>query len=281
MTQLSFSDAEHVGKRMPCIHLLQQRCGLSDPAMEEGLYEIASMRKFARLPLLAAVNRHPRGKSIVRVGTSVEGGTTIDASSATKNRSGTRDPGRYRTKKGDQRFSGMKAQIGAGGDSELGHTALAATANVADATLTDKVLQGQERAVFTDAGYMDADKREKLKDKELEWHIAERPNKFKALPAGELEDVSELLQHLNAKMRAKVEYSFRVVKRQLGYAMARYRDLTKNAGQLSVLFRWSNQWMARKLLVIIGKVRSHRMPERDSRLGRAAQSGGLSPFPRA
>jgi len=34
------------------IHLMQQWYALSDPAMEEALYEIASMRRFARLSLV-------------------------------------------------------------------------------------------------------------------------------------------------------------------------------------------------------------------------------------
>ncbi len=98
MTQLSFSDAEHAGKRkrtrrevflaqmdqvvpwsallsqiaphypkagrgrhpygletMLRIHFLQQWYALSDPAMEEALYEIASMRQFARVSLLEAI----------------------------------------------------------------------------------------------------------------------------------------------------------------------------------------------------------------------------------
>jgi hypothetical protein len=37
------------------IHCLQQRYGLSDPAMEEKLYEIASMRQFAGLSLSRGV----------------------------------------------------------------------------------------------------------------------------------------------------------------------------------------------------------------------------------
>ena len=36
---------------MPRIHLLQQWYGLSDPAAEDALYEITSMRQFARLSL--------------------------------------------------------------------------------------------------------------------------------------------------------------------------------------------------------------------------------------
>ena len=37
------------------IHLMQNWFGLSDPGMEEALYEVASMRKFSGLSLLEAI----------------------------------------------------------------------------------------------------------------------------------------------------------------------------------------------------------------------------------
>ena len=101
-----------------------------------------------------------------------------------------------------------------------------------------------------------ADKRVGLKDKKIDWRIAERRSRIKALPEGELRDVSELLEHLIAKVRSRVEHPFRVVKRQFGYTKVRYRGLAKNGAQLNVLFALSNLWMTRKrLLEIVGKVR--------------------------
>ena len=59
MSQMSFSDFKYAGKRKPYpletmlrVHLLQNWFSLSDPAMEEALYEITSMRQFARLGVL-------------------------------------------------------------------------------------------------------------------------------------------------------------------------------------------------------------------------------------
>ena len=325
MTQLSFSDAEHAGKRkqtrrevflaemervvpwtsllaqiephypkagrgrqpyametMLRVHFLQQWYALSDPAMEEALYEIASMRQFAKLSLLAAipvettilnfrhllerhglaakllqaVNRHLQdNKLLLRTGTIVDA-TIIDAPSSTKNSSGTRDPEMHQTKKGNQWFFGMKAHIGVDRDSGLVHTVVSTAANVADVTQTEKLLHGKEKAVYADAGYTGADKRVGLKDKKIDWRIAERRSRIKALPEGELRDVSELLEHLIAKVRSRVEHPFRVVKRQFGYTKVRYRGLAKNGAQLNVLFALSNLWMTRKrLLEIVGKVR--------------------------
>jgi len=57
----------------------------------------------------------------------------------------------------------------------------------------------------------------------------------------------QLGEHLIAKVCAKVEHSFRVIKCQLGYTKVRYRGLAKNTAQLHVLFALSNLWMARRL----------------------------------
>ena len=333
MTQLSFSDAEHAGKRkqtrrevflaemervvpwtsllaqiephypkagrgrhpyametMLRIHLLQQWYALSDPAMEEALYEIASMRQFARLSLLeaipdettilnfrhllerhglaakllAAVNRHLQGKGLLlRQGTIVDA-TIIDAPSSTKNSRGTRDPEMHQTKKGNQWFFGMKAHIGVDRDSGLVHTVVSTAANVADVTQIDKLLHGKEQSVYGDAGYTGADKRDEVTGKKIRWNIAERRSRIKALPEGELKDVSELLEHLIAKVRSRVEHPFRVIKRQFGHTKVRYRGLAKNGAQLNVLFALSNLWMVRRrLLAMTGKVRPQAGKKRD------------------
>ena len=182
------------------IHFLQQWYALSDPAMEEALYEIASMRQFAKLSLLAGipdettilnfrhllerhglaakllqvVNRHLQdNRLLLRTGTIVDA-TIIDAPSSTKNSSGTRDPEMHQTKKGNQWFFGMKAHIGVDRDSGLVHTVVSTAANAADVTQTGKLLHGKEKTVYADAGYTGADKREELKDKKIYWNIAER-----------------------------------------------------------------------------------------------------------
>ncbi len=115
------------------IHLLQNWFALSDPAMEEALYEITSLRHFAKLSLtqgsipedttimnfrhlleqhglvagiLAVLNGYlgERGLSL-RQGTIVDA-TIIYAPSSTKNQEGKRDPEMHQTKKGNQYFFG-------------------------------------------------------------------------------------------------------------------------------------------------------------------------------
>ena len=57
------------------------------------------------------------------------------------------------------------------------------------------------------------------------------------------------VEYVKASIRAKVEHPLRVIKRQFGYAKARYRGLAKNAAQVTTLFMLSNLWMARRKLV--------------------------------
>lgn len=110
------------------IHFLQQWYALSDPAMEDALYEIESMRRFDGLELnvepipdettilkfrrflekhalapkiLETVNAHPVARGMqMRAGTLVDA-TIIHAPSSTKNNAGTRDPEMHQTKNGN------------------------------------------------------------------------------------------------------------------------------------------------------------------------------------
>ena len=50
-------------------------------------------------------------------------------------------------------------------------------------------------------------------------------------------------------VRAKVEHSFRVIKRQSGFIKVRYKGVKKNAAQLMTLFALSNLWMVRGQLM--------------------------------
>ena len=61
--------------------------------------------------------------------------------------------------------------------------------------------------------------------------------------------ILDALETTKARIRAKVEHAFRVIKCQFGHRKTRYRGLTKNPHQLQVMFALSNQWMARKRIL--------------------------------
>ena len=124
------------------IHLLLQWYSLSDPAMEEALIEVPTMRRFAGIELISdriqdettiltfrhLLEKHDLGEQIyccaedfvyetvkahliargmtMRQGTIVEA-TLIAAPSSTKNKEGKRDPEMQQAKKGNQWYFGM------------------------------------------------------------------------------------------------------------------------------------------------------------------------------
>ena len=264
-------------ERMLRIHFMQQWYALSDPAMEDALYEIESMRRFAGIELnedpdestilqfrrllethslapklLAAVNAHLTAKGLLlRQGTIVDA-TIIAAPSSTKNASGTRDPEMHSTKKGNQWYFGMKAHIGVDWFTGLVHTVKSTAANAADVRHTADLLHGEETRVFGDAGYIGAEKRVGDVGRTIDWHIAEKRGRVKALKDDGYKEAVQQLETLRARIRAKVEHPFRVIKRQFGYMKVRYRGLAKNGAQVETLFALSNLWMARRKLAIAG-----------------------------
>jgi IS5 family transposase len=258
------------------IHFLQQWFSLSDLAMEEALFDVPLYREFAglggmsRLPdrvsilrfrhlleehrlaeqFLQVVNAHlAKAGLMLKEGTMVDA-TLIAAPSSTKNQGGERDPEMHQVKKGNQWHFGMKAHIGADADSGLVHTVVGTAANVNDVTQAHALLHGDETNVFADAGYVGVTKREDMQTVEAQWHVAMRPGKRRSLNTSTpLGRVLDELERTKARIRAKVEHPFRVIKRQFGHVKVRYRGLMKNTQQLFTLFALSNLWMVRARLL--------------------------------
>ena len=117
------------------------------------------------------------------------------------------------------------------------------------------LLHGQETDAFGDAGYQGVDKRPDAKQT-TRWHVAMRPGLRRALDKDKpLDDLIEQLERTKARIRAKVEHPFRVLKQQFGYVKVRYRGLKKNTAQIVTLFALSNLWMVRHKLLAMGQVR--------------------------
>jgi len=257
------------------VHFLQQWYALSDPGMEEALYDTPVMRRFAQLggldavpdettilnfrrllemqglapKLLAKVNAHLSRKGLsLRSGTIVDA-TIIAAPSSTKNQDGERDPEMHQTKKGNQWHFGMKAHIGVDEDSGLVHHVACTAANEADVTQMHNLLHGEETTIYGDSGYTGADKRDELEGVKAGFLIAEKRSKIEAIKNKRERKYAKRWEHHKASVRAKVEHPFRVIKRQFGYVKVRYRGLAKNTAQVLTLFALSNLWMARRHLL--------------------------------
>ncbi|MEC5410028.1 IS5 family transposase [Paraburkholderia sp. MPAMCS5] len=256
------------------IHFMQQWFGLSDPAMEEALYDVPLYREFAgldggmvRLPdestilrfrhllethglaaqMLSLVNEILTEKGLMLKAGSAVDATLIAAPSSTKNGSGTRDPEMKSTQKGGNWYFGMKMHIGVDADSGLVHTVIGTAANVHDITVAEALLHGEETDVYADAGYQGIEKR--CEADAIRWHVAMRPAKRRKLDLNDsLDAIYDQIERLKAGIRAKVEHPFRILKRQFGYTKTRYRGLMKNTAQITTLFALGNLWMARRAL---------------------------------
>jgi len=77
-------------------------------------------------------------------------------------------------------------------------------------------------------------------------HIAERRATTKKRPEGRLKPLTEELETLKARFRARSKHPFRVLKRQFGCTSVRNRGMAKNAAQMLTLFALSNLWMMRR-----------------------------------
>jgi IS5 family transposase len=167
-------------ERMLRIYFLQQWFNLSDPGVEEALYDSLAMRRFAAIDLgrepvpdettmcrfrhlleghdlgrrlFEAVQRHLAEKGLkVATGTIVDA-TILSAPSSTKNAAKARDPEMHQTKKGNQWYFGMKAHFGVDSRSKLIHSVAATPANVADSTVLPALLYGRETRVWGDQAY--------------------------------------------------------------------------------------------------------------------------------
>jgi len=253
------------------VHCLQLFYNLSDPGMEDALYEIESMRCFAglrlsdRLPdettilnfrhflerrqlgkaIFDTVNRHLASQGLMLREGSIVDATIISAPSSTKNASGGRDPEMCQTRKGQQWYFGMKMHIGVDDALGLIHSVVTTSAEVHDVVVADKLLHGGENTVWSDAGYVGVEKRAEHLQSKAQWQIAMRPGRRAQLPAS-----SPLVQaeRIKASVRAKVEHSFFYIKCVFGYGKVRYRGLEKNTNRLHVLAAFSNLMRARKYL---------------------------------
>ncbi len=267
-------------ERMLRIHFLQQWYGLADEAMEDALYDSQALRGFAGIDLAVAavpeattllnfrhwLESHELSQALfaevsamleergllMRQGTIVDA-TIIAAPSSTKNKRKARDPEMHQTRKGNQWHVGMKAHVGVDVASGVVHTVVGTAANEADINQTAALLHGQEKDIFSDAGYTGADKRPEHEDRDVYWNIAIKRSIIKALPKG-LRDLAEPVERALAQVRAWVEHPFHIVKNLFRHKKLRYRGLAKNTAQLHTLFALANLVIVKKTLLIQSRV---------------------------
>jgi transposase, IS5 family len=258
-------------ERMLRIYFLQQWFNLSDPGVEEALYDSLAMRSFVGIDLgrepvpdettackfRHLLEEHEIGRQLFeqvhvhleKQGIKVSKGTIVDATiisapSSTKNASGERDPDMHQTKKGKQWYFGMKAHIGVDSKTKVIHAVVATAANVADSTILPDLLHGEETRVWGDQAY-------KGKTDVIREHapnaldFTNRRYRFKK----RIDEVQRAKNRTKSKVRAKVEHVFGVIKGVFGFVKVRYRGLDKNANRLFATCALANLFMVRLHLI--------------------------------
>ena len=261
-------------ERMLRIYFMQQWYGLSDPAMEDALYDIESMRRFAGVDIAVdmipdettilhfrhLLEKHELTRKIfektqryltekgllLREGTIVDA-TIINAPSSTKNRDNTRDREMKQTKKGNQWYFGMKAHVGTDSNTGLAHSIVVTNAGVHDLRVMDELLHGEEQAVYGDRAYTSEKKRKEYEAKGIKWCINRKACRHNRLTPEDVE-----YNHRQSQVRAKGEHAFLVVKHLWHYTKVRYKGLFKNATQIFSLFALANLYLVRRELLSAG-----------------------------
>lgn len=260
-------------ERMLRIYFMQQWFNLSDPAMEDALYDSESMRRFAGIELIEdavpdestilrfrhLLERHQltqkifelvRGlleqkRLLLKSGTIVDA-TIIEAPPSTKNEAKSRDPEMKQGKKNSREWHfGMKAHVGTDLNG-LVHTVVTTHAGASDFSQLPKLLHGEERALYGDQAYWSELHRIAAKEHGVRYRVNRRPH-----PGRPLTEHQRKLNRLRSATRARGEHAFNVVKRLWGFSKVRYRGLAKNTARLFAAFALANLYMVRRQLMPI------------------------------
>jgi IS5 family transposase len=256
------------------VYFLQQWFALSDPAAEDALYESAPMRRFVGIDLgrapapdettilhfrhlleaqdlcgqmLDTVNLYLADRGIrITTGTIVDA-TIIHAPSSTKNEKKERDPEMHQTRKGNQWYFGMKAHIGVDSKEGIVHSVCSTAASVSDVHMLPELLHGDEKKVWGDAGYQG----QTAAIREAAPGAQDMTSRRVKTKAG-VDEEQKRKNRTKARVRAKVEWPFRVLKRVFGFTRVRYRGLKKNHEWLCAAFALVNLYQHRKRLAAQG-----------------------------
>jgi IS5 family transposase len=248
------------------IYFMQQWYALSDPAMEDALYEIESMRRFAGLEL--SDDAMPDETTILKFRHLLEKhgltaqmmniiNDTLAAGPASEGRHDGRRHDHPCAAVDEERAKAARSRDapdeegqpvvlrhedprGRGRQFRLAHTVSVTPANASDISQLPHLLREDDRAVFGDKGYVNNDLKRHARKAGVFWGVSLKASK--TAPAGE---ANKRFNHEMSSIRARVEHVFRVIKRQFGYTKVRYKGIAKNAAQVFSLIGLTNLYLAR------------------------------------
>lgn len=248
------------------IYFLQQWFNLSDPAMEEALYDSEAMRRFARVELgeeavpdettilhfrhrleqhqlterlFALVRGLLEQKGLLLKAGTIVDATIITAPTSTKNATAQRDPEMRQTRKGNTWYFGMKVHVGTDRRGIV-HALTTTDAAAADVTQLPQLLHGEERALYGDQAYWNEGDRQAAEAAGLRYRVNRRGHWRQPLSA-----YWKRVNQTRSRVRARGEHAFHVVKTLWGAAKVRYRGLAKNTARMFTLFALANLYLLR------------------------------------
>lgn len=254
-------------EQMLRIYCLQLWYNLSDPLMEEMLYDSRAMSEFAGIDLVsgkapdettignfrrlieehglaekifAAINKHLHHKGITMSTGTIVDATIIAAPSSTKNKEGKRDSEMHQTKKGNEWHFGMKAHIGVDAESKMIHSIEVTKANIHDASVVDKLVRSTDEAIWGDKAY--AGTKERIQSAAPK---AEDKTLHKARINAPLTTRQEEENRTRSKVRSRVEHCFGVMKNIFGFRKVRYKGLAKNRSRVFMTCALINIYLSR------------------------------------
>lgn len=198
--------------------------------------------------ILDTVNLYLNSKGIrIATGTIVDA-TIISTPSSTKNSTKTRDPEMHQTRKGNQYYFGAKAHIGVDSKSSVVHSICTSAASVHGNHMLPDLLHGAEKKIWGDAGYQGQTKT----IHEAAPEAQDMTNRRVKTKAG-VDEEQNRKNRTKSRVRAKVEWPFRILKRVFKYTKVRYLGLKKNHKWLLTAFALVNLYQHRKRLTPLGR----------------------------
>ncbi len=233
--------------------------------------------------MLDVVNDHLAWKGVrTSTGTIVDA-TIIAAPSSVKNAKKERDPPMHQTKKGNQHHFGAKAHIGVDSKSGLAHSVRTPAAGMHDKHMLPDLRPGDEKKVWGDGGCQGqtevireaAPAAEDMTNRPFSLMMGVRKRAFRGVfieenahrsrspclhlqgkwsrraknPKGEVNEEVKKKNRARSRVRARVEWPFRILKRVFGYTKVRYRGIGKNQHSHLAAFALVNVYLHRKRLL--------------------------------
>lgn len=140
------------------------------------------------------------------------------------------DPDAGWTRRGRRRFFGYKAHVGVDQGSGLIRRAEFTSAAVNDTLMGDRLIAGDERAIYADKAYDAHARRKQLRQRGIKYRVQRRANKHHPLSR---RDTRRNL--LIGRIRGRVETVWAYMKRIWGYRRVRYFNRLRNRTQFLLL----------------------------------------------